>query len=241
MLTVQLQGGLGNQLFQLAFLEYVSGLTKKSLIISDLRSPLSAHSSVEYYNTIFKHWNQFYKCVNLPITKENPKMNYQDWSKINNCKLVGYFQRYEYIPTDFISKLTFDNKVLDKYPDISLKYFIHVRGGDYKGNSFHQLNLTNYYKKCLEICKGNDFVIFTNDIHYAKEILPNYPVIQENELDTLLLMSKCAGCICVNSSYSWWGAYMNPNRPIYFPDKWWNDKTMDASGLYFPNSNIIAL
>jgi hypothetical protein len=241
MITVHLQGGIGNQLFQLAFLEYVCRLTQQPLAINDLRSPVSGHGGVGYYESIFKYWKRFYMLHSLPILRENPKMHYQDWSKVANCKLVGYFQRYEYIPEDFISKLSFDNSILSKYPDISTKYFIHVRGGDYKGNSFHELNLTHYYKKCLELCKGNDFIIFTNDIPYAKQLIPDYPIIQENELDTLLLMSKCAGCICVNSSFSWWGAFMNRNRPIYFPDKWWNDPSMDASGLYFPNINIIKL
>jgi hypothetical protein len=46
-------------------------------------------------------------------------------------------------------------------------------------------------------------------------------------------MSQSKGCICSNSSFSWWGAYLNPNRPIYFPDKWFNDPSMDTSGLYF--------
>jgi len=241
MLTVQLQGGLGNQLFQIAFLEYASRLTRQSLIISDLNSPSTAHGGSGYYNTIFKHWKQFYNPINLPIVSENPKMNSQDWSFVSNCKLMGYFQRHEYIVEDFISKLTFDENVLSRYPDISSKYFIHIRGGDYKGNSFHQLDLTNYYKKCIEICKGNDFVIFTNDIGYANQILPGYPIIHENELNSLLLMSKCAGCICVNSSFSWWGAFMNRKRPIYFPAKWWNHNSMDSSGLYFPNCNIVDL
>jgi len=52
-------------------------------------------------------------------------------------------------------------------------------------------------------------------------------------------MSKAKGCICANSSFSWWGAYLNPNRPIYFPDKWFNDSSMDTSGFYFKGSQKI--
>lgn len=242
MLTIQLGGGLGNQIFQLAFLEYATRLTRQSLHIANLKSPNTLHGGSGYYTTIFKHWRKFYKFIlKIRVVHENSKMRYQDWSNMSNCKLVGYFQRHEYIPDDFVSKLSFDESVLARYPDISTKYFIHIRGGDYKGNSLHQMDLTNYYKKCLELCKGNDFVIFTNDVSYAKEVLPDYPVIEENELDTLLLMSRCAGCICVNSSFSWWGAFMNQNRPIYFPAKWWNDPTIDASGLYFPGCNIVDL
>jgi hypothetical protein len=239
MISIQLIGGLGNQLFQLAFLEYATNLTGESLVISDIDSPKTVHGGNDYYTTIFKYWEQFYKSVELSVIQENSEMKYEDWSKVSNCKLAGYFQRYEYILLNFISKLTFDDSILLKYPNISSKYFIHIRGGDYNENKFHSLDLRNYYRRCIALCDGNDFVIFTNDINYAKEILPNYPIIQENELDSLLLMSKCKGCICANSTFSWWGAFMNRNRPIYFPNKWWNDTSMDASGLYFPECTII--
>ena len=45
MLTIKLQGGLGNQLFQLAFLDYVSAISGKRIYISDLKSPSTVHSS----------------------------------------------------------------------------------------------------------------------------------------------------------------------------------------------------
>lgn len=243
MLTVQLQGGLGNQLFQLAFLDYCSLITGKQNYINSLESPRTVHSNDQYYETIFKKWKPLFKRDQSIIINENPKLQYEEWSqklkRPENLCLIGYFQRYEYtdlIKEKFIKKLSFDGQILQRYPDIQKKVFIHVRGGDYIGNPFHHVDLKNYYRKCMDLCKG-EFVIFTNDIRYSQSILPGIPIIQESELDTLYLMSQCAGCICANSSFSWWGAYLNTDRPVFFPSKWYNFP--DEGNYYFKGAQII--
>lgn len=242
MLTVKLQGGLGNQLFQLGFLDYISKITGKEKYIYELHSPSTIHSQHQYYETIFKEWKSLYKSIPATIMYEHPHMIKQEWRTHNgNTCFMGYFQRYEYmdlIREEFISKLKFNTSILEKYPEIFKKVFIHIRGGDYKNNGFHELNLKNYYSKCLELCKNEEFVIFTNDIPYAQQYFKDIPIIEENELDTLYLMSQAKGCICVNSSFSWWGAYLNPNRQIFMPSKWFNEHSMQGN-YYFKGVQII--
>ena len=247
-LTVDLIGGLGNQLFQLAFLLYCSKITGKPSFLMNLSSPRTQHSSQQYFETLLQKWKYLHcnKDVNTEL-KDNHRMEHEDWkSKINstqgNIKLNGYFQRYQYVNEvreDFISRLTFNEAILEKYPDIQEKIVIHVRGGDYKNNNFHELNLTNYYKKCIELCKDEKFIVCTNDIPYAKQLVSIFDFIDENEVDTLYLISKAKGVICANSSFSWWGAYLNPNRLIFMPSKWYNDSRMSNSGYYFKGCNII--
>jgi len=243
MFTVQLQGGLGNQLFQLAFLMYIQKITGKRFFLDSLQSP-EAHSKENYFKTLFSKWN-CYLSKPCSIIHENRYLRWEDWKQKVNVpqplKLIGYFQRYQYtdpIREEFIHSLTFDETVLQKYT-ISTKFFIHVRGGDYLGNSFHFVDLKQYYTKCMANHPNQEFVIFTNDIPYATSLFSEIPIIQESEVDTLLLMSKAKGCICGNSSFSWWGAYLNPNRPIYFPSKWFNDSSMDTSGFYFEGSTVV--
>ena len=78
----------------------------------------------------------------------------------------------------------------------------------------------------------------TNDLKYAltKSFIQDiqYTVIDEPELETLYLMSQCAGGICANSSFSWWGAFLNPHRKIVMPDKWYPHSTLNTEGYYFP-------
>ena len=239
MLTIRLQGGLGNQLFQLAFLLYISKISDIPYFLQNLQSPLTVHSREEYFESIFKNFRNKLNLISVKRTLlENSELAFEDWkSKLNSedTEFIGYFQRYEYtdlIREEFISTLSFNNSILDKYPDIKRKFFIHVRGGDFRKIQDHNVDLTEYYKKCIDLCRGEEFIIFTNDIHYANKILPGIQIIQESEIDSLFLMSQCKGCICANSTFSWWGSYLNPNRPIYFPSIWVN-RRMDTSGLYF--------
>jgi hypothetical protein len=249
-LTVELKQGLGNQLFQLAFLLYLSKKTRLQLFLKTLESPKIKHSKLEYFTTIFQKWKINYSDSEInTVLYENNNLCYESWDeKINilkgNIKVVGYFQRYEYVDTvydEFVDSLTFDTTILKKYPNISNKFFIHVRGGDYKTNPSFNINLEDYYETCMKKNPDEQFIIFTNDVPYAKKLLPNIEIIEENEVDTLFLMSKCRGCICANSTFSWWGAYLNRNRPIYFPSVWFNVKKIDSTGLHYPGSNIITI
>jgi len=243
MITVELQGGLGNQLFQLAFLEYIAKKTGRTPFISTMQSPITVHSNQQYFQTIFKNWSELYNPAYSILVREHPHFVDEDWNiPTENIMFRGYFQKYKYtdpIKDNFISKLSFNKSILNKYPNISTKIAIHIRGGDYKGNVLHEQPLTNYYKRCMELCQGYDFVIFTNDIPYARGFLPDYQIIDESEIDSLFLMSKAKGVICANSSFSWWGAYLNPDRPIFFPSKWFNDSNINTNGYYFKGSTIV--
>jgi hypothetical protein len=239
MISVELQGGLGNQLFQLAFLDYISKKTRKEKYLQKLSSPDTVHSNENYFETIFKKWKPLYKeGINACLITEKLDIKKQEWNiSEENVLLKGYFQNYEYIDPirdEFIQKLSFNEKILEKYSDINKQIVIHVRGGDYKNNKFHEQSLTNYYKRCMESCKGDMFIVCTNDIPYATQLIENCNFIQENEVDTLYIMSKAKGVICANSSFSWWGAYLNPNRPIFIPSKWFNSDS-------FPHENYQVL
>jgi hypothetical protein len=219
MLTVHLQGGLGNQLFQLAALEHYSNTTKLPIFINENITPTTYHSNQNYYDSIFLNWKQLYNNIpaDIHVGEEDPKFNNSNI----NC-LQGYFQDYTLVTELFISKLVLNTPVLKKYPDIHTTVFLHIRGGDYVNNPVHHVDLTEYYSKAISQFKNDIFSVFTNDKEYAKKFLGNinYNFIDENEVDSLTLMSKCKACICANSSFSWWGAYLNRNRPIYMPSKW---------------------
>jgi hypothetical protein len=245
--TISLQGGLGNQFFQLAFLLFSQKITGNQIFLDLTQSPSTRHSREDYLETVLSKWKLY--CASRTVDSiltENSKLAVEDWkTRIQNVpgnvKLNGYFQRSEYtdlVRQEFIDLLTFDESVLQKY-DSSSTFFIHVRGGDYLGNRLHFIDLKQYYTECMSRHPGEEFIIFTNDISYARSLFPNIPIIQESEVDTLLLMSRAKGCICANSSFSWWGAYLNPERPIYLPSRWTTDPSMDTSGFYFKGSTKI--
>lgn len=248
MLGVILQGGLGNQLFQLAAAETIASETNRKVYLLDKNSPYTSHSTSNYFLTIFS------KFLDYPIIEEpyvivdEPSFKKYDWNQLipeGPACIKGYFQNWRYISDDFISKL-----ILPECHTID-GAFIHIRGGDYVNNSLHHVDLTSYYKKAVEYFPTDThFYIFTNDVQYAKTFTflskINHTFVNEDELMTLTMMSKCTkGGVCANSSFSWWGSFLNPSRTIIMPGKWFNssDKWEDLwiEGYYFPGVTKIDL
>jgi len=237
--------GLGNQLFLLASTESFAKQTGRRFYIDQSRTPYNPHSSTNYYDSILKNFLPFKELPWVEYVIEEPdSQEYRDWVSIiksmnipMNILLKGYFQNWKYIQPireTFIERLSFNTDILKKYPDISECFFVHVRGTDYiTWDGF--VDLTKYYEKCLSMIQDK-IVVFTDHPEYANKVLNRpYQFIMENEVDSLYLMSKCKGCICSNSTFSWWGAYLNPNRQIFIPSKWPNN----TENYSFPGTTIV--
>jgi hypothetical protein len=243
MSTVHLSCGLGNQLFQLAFLAYVERKTGGRVFLGTLASPATPHSTAQYFETILREWRVLYDpTASAPrVVREVPSMRAQEWDLAPGACYVGYFQRHEYadlVRDAFVAKLRFDPSVALRYPDIARKTFIHVRGGDYKTSALHDVPLAAYFARCMDLTPLKEFVVFTNDPPLARRMFPSVPVIDESEVDTLYLMSRCGACICANSSFSWWGAYLAPDRPIYMPSRWYTTDGVQGS-YHFPGVTVV--
>jgi len=245
-------GGLGNWLFQAA----AAMAWGDNVVLCPALNPLAAHTTRDYYSTIFR---KFKKIDGLPHLTDlvesegNPILNINQIKQVlksRDTRLCGYFQDWRYIPDGFADMLEFENPaILEKYPRLSSSCFIHVRGGDYVHHPavrpVHYINLCAYYLECIRRMKEKGithFSVFTNDPEFCmsqswlSEI--DYEIIQENELDSLYLMTKCAAGICPNSTFSWWGAFLNRNRPICLPAKWFNN-SFRTEGYYFPGVEVV--
>jgi len=238
-LTVDLAGGLGNQLFQLAALLHVARLTRRVPYIQTLANP-SPHSKLSYFDTILRQFKSLHSNVKPTSKVLEPSMAYADWRGLllwsPNPEMNGYFQDWRYIDADFVRRLQFSPDVLTRYPAKD-RIFLHIRGGDYVGHAVHDLHLDDYYQRAVAHFPDAHFLVVTNDIEYAvsRPWLADvkYTLVMESEIDTLYLMSQCAGGICANSSFSWWGAFLNPDRKIVMPDRWYTSGYVQ-SDYYFP-------
>jgi len=252
-LSTSLIGGLGNQLFILAACESFSQQTGKSMILNPNQPQPSPHTDHNYFDTIFKNWKVMFKHENnFQMICEPEYLDYMDWPYFlksytnKNIILYGYFQHWKYIEPireQFVQRLSFNSNLDSKYDWIKDYFFLHVRGGDYLYNhkSLHYVDLKKYYKKCLDSIPNEQIVVFTNDVPFAESILKGYSyiLVSEPEEDSLYLMSKCKGGICANSTFSWWGAYLNPNRKIFLPSKWFTDPKFKVEGYFFPGATIV--
>jgi hypothetical protein len=108
---------------------------------------------------------------------------------------------------------------------------IHVRRGDYANHPNIGILDISYYQKAViymtKYIENPIFYIFSNDIEWCKE---NFMFIDKkiiidktnNEIEDMILMKNCNHNIIANSSFSWWGAWLNnnDNKIVIAPKKW---------------------
>lgn len=158
--------------------------------------------------------------------------------------LSGYWQseRYFISADDIIRKdfrfstpLSAENLELADNISNSDSISLHVRRGDYVNNSAYASCSLDYYKSAIEYLtkqlESSTFFIFSDDINWVKENLKlEHPhiYIDNNQGDQsyndMRLMSLCKHNIIANSSFSWWGAWLNANeaKTVIAPKKWFN-------------------
>jgi hypothetical protein len=239
MLTVNLQGGLGNQLFQLAAGEYIATQTGRRFYLDVSTTPVTHHSSQNYLTSVFRKWNSFQSCTHPTSFVQEPSYALQDWRSrlgdMPHVRLNGYFQNYQYVQSSFLERLELPSQSFDRNG-----VFLHIRGGDYKNHSLHDVGLSDtYYPWAIQqFPEDTHFYVFTNDIPYAKS-MPflkgiHWSIVETDELQALNCMRQCSGGICANSTFSWWGAYLKPNRKLILPDTWFHDSSIHIDGYFFP-------
>lgn len=240
-LTVNLCGGLGNQLFKLAAAETIANLTRRPFYLDTLVCPETHHSKSPYFETIFRRWKPIFRAIRADVVVADLSNLFRsDWPFPPNktVKLDGTFQHYKYISPPFVERLC-----LPEDPFDSNGIFLHIRGGDYINHSLHDVHLDErYYPWAIQqFPSDSHFYIFTNDVPYAKSLAflkdIQHSFVEADELQSLNYMRQCAGGICANSSFSWWGAYLNPNRKLILPSKWFNVNEC-IEGYFFPGCTI---
>jgi Glycosyl transferase family 11 len=150
---------------------------------------------------------------------------------------------------------------LDQICRLKCPISIHLRIGDYALINHHVSSSAmrvsmvlkkNYYAKAIsfitELFPEHTLVVFSDDQQVAKGILPKkkeYLFIEGNDAmnayNDLRLMSHCRHHIIANSSFSWWGAWLNPNpdKKVFAPQYWANTRHSYFPDLYPDGWTII--
>jgi hypothetical protein len=114
---------------------------------------------------------------------------------------------------------------------------VHIRRGDYVDMDRHLP--MKYYDRAIEymvkIVPEAVFYVFSDDISWCKQNVSGskmYRFIDQHSLtdcQEMVLMSRCAHHICANSTFSWWGAYLNPgtSKIVLFPQSALNHLNKD--------------
>jgi len=165
----------------------------------------------------------------------------------NNKYYDGYWQSYKYlepIKKELLTEISLKESVNKKYSELisrinsSNSVSIHIRRGDYVNDSktkkAHVTFGLEYYEEAIKIIKDKIkdpvFFVFSDDISWVKENLKiNYPIFfvsnpEIKDYEELIIMSTCKHNIIANSSFSFWGAWLNQNqnKTVLAPKKWSN-------------------
>ena len=202
------------------------------------------------HDKIIKKGNLF-KAYNILIDEE--PSTFADIINESTHYLKGYWQEPNYwfdIRDDIVSLLRFRvnpiNELTKKLVERMQKVVtvsIHVRRGDYlwNGNAESRMGICTleYYKEAISYIKEFEptayFLVFSDDPDWVKNNFDfiDYVMVDwnkgKNSYVDMFLMSRCNHNIIANSSFSWWGAFLNknPDKMIICPRKWYND--MDSN------------
>lgn len=165
--------------------------------------------------------------------------------------LIGYWQTERYfrsIRNEILKAFAFpsftsnsQNETLSKELQQRRSIAIHIRRGDYlKISNTSGICTIDYYKKAIaymqEYSSPELFAIFSDDIDWCMEqfgaIIGNTDIRFVNwnkgkeSYRDMQLMSLCKHNIIANSSFSWWGAWLNnnPNKIVIAPSRWMNSE-----------------
>tara|TARA_B100000900_G_C20602112_1_gene726079 strand:+ start:4495 stop:5268 length:774 start_codon:yes stop_codon:yes gene_type:complete len=244
---VDIKGGLGNQIFILAFAYHL----KNNNFIVRLDTNFYKYEKQFPRELEIKIKNTGLKRFNFRNNKIFFLLNtwYEDIENLDNCnfKLVNRFTGY-YQNIDFLNESK--DKIINVLginvkPKIKNSCLIHIRKGDYK-----QLNeelKMSYYESAITqlLHKYPDtlFDIFTDDqeLILDNNIFSNinsiyYPENKENSTEVLEKMTRYQHYIIANSSFSLIAASFGSDKhsEVFYPSPWW--KNFDVTVKNIPSS-----
>lgn len=175
--------------------------------------------------------------------------------------LEGYWQSYKYFApyeAQLRNELSFKNPPSEENLDLANKMTggssvsIHVRRGDYVSHratsQIHGSKSAAYYTKAIQYLQNEveapHFYVFSDDLEWAKNNLGLQGAVTyvshntgKSSFEDLRLMSLCRHNIIANSSFSWWGAWLNENQDkmVIYPRKWFNSARLNVKDLIPPS------
>lgn len=249
-MKIHLKGGLGNQMFQYAYGRKLELSGKKiAFDISFFYGNKSGKDTERVFG--LNHFNLETKAQFLKKNKENlfeiicHKIQNKIWANNSFYQSEKYFKEIDLqIRKEFTLKNPLSQnaeKILEQIKNNQNSISIHIRRGDYvnnpETNKYHGTCSLEYYEKAINLIKEKNspqtpnqmpnFYIFTDDPKWAKENLKieNAVFVSDFNLEDyeeMFLMSKCKHNIIANSTFSWWGAWLNekPDKIVIAPKKW---------------------
>ena len=218
-------GRLGNQMFQYASLKGIARNRGFDFCIpwSPFLDPWQDHQLLEVFNL---QYGLTLDSPSQPRTMDEKSFQF-DYELFNyvedNTDIGGYLQTERYfshIRDELLEDFSFRQDIMQtSAPGWTV---VHVRRGDYVNlQQFHPTCTLDYYREAMEIT-GGPFLIVSDDIEWCKENIPADGYSYSSNTQDLYTMTKAKNNIIANSSFSWWGAWLNqnPDKIVIAPKTW---------------------
>ena len=231
-------GGLGNILFP-AVAAYSYSIDNNYDFKTNKWHSGYLHTHPKHYLvSIFKNFETLSETSSAVIHEENSfSFNEIPTYKGLDVFLSGYYQSEKYfiknknkinslIISDFNRLELANDKFNTLFSCDDIIVSLHVRRGSYLKLKDQHTNLSlDYYEKALSLVNHTKVLIFSDDIEYCRKNFVDKKYFfhySEDDLLDLYLMSLCHNNIIANSTYSWWGAWLNKNKnkKIIAPKRW---------------------
>ncbi len=281
MISVKIEGGLGNQMFQYAAgyslakhlnvkfavdlssfennnihngyeLDKVFNIEVESTKIS--HSIIGQSSIGRKFRRLLASFNLNFPGINVYELEDNI---YNKFIEIrDNSNLIGYWQSFKYFENNCLDifkifefqNVDLNNKIIAQKMANENSVSIHVRRGDYLSNKnalkYHGVLDLDYYEKSISYLNSKHqnlkYYIFSDSKEWALQNLPqsnNATIVDlntgKNSYMDMYLMTACKHNIIANSTFSWWGAWLNkyPNKEVVCPRSW-NLKANNLDKIY---------
>lgn len=248
MISCVFNGRLGNNLFQIANVLSIAHKVNSNFILPE--NTWCGHRGIRPVDLSIFSYNFHRGDFETENTFNETQFNYVPIDVSDNLKVSGFYQSWKYFED-------IKHKLLDTYftpsdivKDGLLKYNISnkslgisVRRGDYLMlQNNHCVLSTEYYQQTINeyfLDNTDEIYIFSDDIEWCRNVFGNsVHYVQDYIGVQLFLMSKMKHLILSNSTFAWWGAYLNQNNGLIIaPDPWFgpDNQHMNTSDLYYPS------
>lgn len=249
-------GGLGNQMFEYA---YVLALRERGIKVAldisyyeffkmhngyELERVFGIKEKVINKKGTHMYWLRLLNRIRPPFLYTFDEFSYNK-NVLDNPKkyIYGYWQDENYfntikqtiVETFVFKEIDIINNALATEMQLCNSISLHVRRGDYKDFGMTIID-EKYYKNAIELInkrvKAPIYYIFSDEIDISRNLAEGlgikYNIVTSNRgqdsYKDMFLMTHCKHNIVANSSFSWWGAWLNPNQnKIVVSPKVWDE------------------
>ena len=281
MITCNLLGGLGNQLFQIfTTISYAMDCGNNPAFLNTPNTIGITYRNT-YWNTFFISLQKWiYPSLNpyFPILREKA-FHYNELPVIKepvDISLAGYFQSYKYFDQNkykITELICLNRHKIELKKRIQINFdktiSIHFRIGDYKMlQDKHPILKDIYYYNALQYIlqkiktntntnkeeeekisvlyfyEENDLLDVNKQILQLSKQFQNITFVPINQIfqdwEQLIIMSCCKYNIIANSTFSWWGAYLNEayDNIVCYPSVWFGPALNHDTKDLFPTDWI---